>query len=198
MQESSKKGFLFCYNLAYNKNTNMPAWHRKRGIIMKLQETRLKYRLTQEEAANIAGVPLRTYVRYDNDDEYGNILKRERMVELLIEECEITEEKGLLTIAQIKEITSALFEGEYNGFVECCYLFGSYAKGYAKPNSDVDLCVMTDLTGLKFVGLANKLREALHKRVDLIRIKDLSNNMELTQEILKDGIRIYRNVSSNS
>ena len=75
--------------------------------------------------------------------------------------------------------------------VDFCYLFGSYAKGYAKEDSDVDLCVSTSLTGFGFIGLHNRLSEVLHKKVDLIRVDTLKDNIELLNEIMKDGIRIY-------
>ena len=72
-----------------------------------------------------------------------------------------------------------------------CALFGSYAKGYAGDESDVDLCVCTSLTGLAFVGLIEELRLALHKKVDLLRLSDISDNLDLLKEIMKDGIKIY-------
>ena len=57
--------------------------------------------------------------------------------------------------------------------------------------SDVDLLVSTKITGMSFFGLAEKLREALHKKVDLLNIEQLNNNQELLNEILMDGIKIY-------
>ena len=70
-------------------------------------------------------------------------------------------------------------------------MFGSYSKGYAKDNSDIDLCISTSLTGVAFVGLIEELREALNKRIDLLRINDLKDNIELVEEIMKSGIKIY-------
>ena len=113
------------------------------------------------------------------------------MIKTLIDECEITETKGLLTLEQIKGALTKLFDEEYKGQIEFCYLFGSYAKGYAKENSDVDLCVATELTGLKFAGLSESIRAALHKKIDLIRFSNLKDNLELINEIMKDGIKIY-------
>lgn len=72
-----------------------------------------------------------------------------------------------------------------------CYLFGSYAKGYAKENSDINLCIATNLSGLKFVGLSGELRESLNKNIDLLRLLDIQNNIDLLNEIMKDGIKIY-------
>ena len=44
---------------------------------------------------------------------------------------------------------------------------------------------------MKFIGLIEEIREALHKKVDLIRLSDLNNNIDLVNEIMKDGIKIY-------
>ena len=159
---------------------------------MNLLNVRTQYGLSQIEAASILNIPVRTYIRYEKDDNYGNDLKRSMMIRTLVEKCEITETKGLLTIEQIKTALTRLFEEEYKDQIEFCYLFGSYAKGYAKENSDVDLCVATQLTGLKFAGLSESIRQALHKRIDLIRFSNLNNNLELINEIMKDGIKLYR------
>ena len=75
--------------------------------------------------------------------------------------------------------------------VEYCYLFGSYARGEAIEKSDVDLLVSTSITGLKFYGLVERLRNSLNKKVDVLDINQLVNNKELLNEILKDGIKIY-------
>ena len=75
--------------------------------------------------------------------------------------------------------------------VKFCYLFGSYAKGKETPVSDVDLLISTDVKGLKFYGLVEELRVALKKKVDVLDINQLKDNLELTEEILKDGIKIY-------
>ena len=55
----------------------------------------------------------------------------------------------------------------------------------------MDLLVSVNVKGLKFYGLVEELRTALHKKVDVLDINQLKNNMELIQEILKDGIKIY-------
>ena len=158
---------------------------------MYLLELRNQYGLSQIEAACALNMPLRTYIRYEKDNNYGNALKRSMMIEMLIDKYEITVNKGLLSVEKIKTLLSALFEGEYKGQIEFCYLFGSYAKGYAKENSDVDLCISTQLKGLKFAGLSESIRRVLHKNVDLIRFSNLENNITLISEIMKDGIKIY-------
>ena len=70
-------------------------------------------------------------------------------------------------------------------------MFGSYAKGKANEQSDVDLLISTNVTGLEFFGLIEELREKLHKKVDLLDDRQLINNLDLLREILKDGIKIY-------
>lgn len=158
---------------------------------MNLLEIRQKYGLSQLQAAMSLDIPVRTYIRYEKDDSYGSSLKRKTMILELSDKYEITENKGIISIDYIKQKLNTLFEGEYNGKIEFCYLFGSYAKGYAKEDSDVDLCVSTTLTGLDFAGLSESIRNILNKRVDLIRFNNLQNNLELINEIMKDGIKIY-------
>ena len=158
---------------------------------MTLLETRKQYNVPQIEVATLLGIPVRTYIRYEQDDNYGSALKRQTMIRIINDNYEITEDKGLLDIAYIKKELTALFDGQYKGMVEFCYLFGSYAKGYATEKSDIDLCVSCSLKGLDFVGLNEDIRAVLHKKMDLIRFDTLNNNLELINEIMKDGIKIY-------
>ena len=158
---------------------------------MTLLEVRKEYKLSQLQASNILGVPERTYRRYEDDNNYGDPLKRKMFINILNEQCEITEDKGILSIEDIKNKLTSLFDNEYKDEIDFCYLFGSYAKGTPKENSDVDLYVSSSLTGLRFVGLIEKIRQTLHKRVDLIRSSELNNNIELVNEIMKGGIKIY-------
>lgn len=159
--------------------------------MMNLFDVRKEYGLSQIEASRILGIPVRTYIRYEKDNDYGSSLKRKTMIDVLKDKCAITEDKGLLSISQIKQLLTSIFDTEYKDQIEFCFLFGSYAKGYAKENSDIDLCISTNLTGLKFVGLSETIRNTLHKRIDLIRFNNLSDNFELVGEIMKDGIKIY-------
>ena len=156
---------------------------------MNLFDLRKEYGLSQLKTAEICSVPLRTYIRYESDNEYGNTLKRKAMIAAIKDACEITEEKGILSIDQIMKGVHKVIEEKYQGTVNLCYLFGSYAKGYATKKSDVDLCISTDLTGLAYVGLAERLHVELHKSIDLINLKNA--NSDLIYEIMKDGIKIY-------
>ena len=44
---------------------------------------------------------------------------------------------------------------------------------------------------MQFYDLVENIREALHKKVDVLNREQLNANPELIDEILKDGIKIY-------
>ena len=154
----------------------------------KLKELRHKSNFTQLEAAKYFGISLRSYRDYENDSTKVGTIKYNFLVESFEKILFIDEQNGLLTIDVIKEKCSEVFK-DYN--VTSCYLFGSYAKGNAKDNSDVDLLISTELKGLKYYDLVEKIRVSLHKKVDILDVAQLKDNMELLNEILKDGIKIY-------
>lgn len=57
------------------------------------------------------------------------------------------------------------------------YLFGSYVRGEATEESDVDLLVELDYSqriGLRYVQMILDLEELLHKKVDLVSEGGLS------------------------
>ncbi len=154
---------------------------------MTLKEIRESYGVSQIDAANTLKVPVRTLRRYETDEKYGNPLLRNTFVNLLNEKYEITESKGILSVEQIRNTLLPILVAKN---ISCCYLFGSYAKGTAKGSSDVDLLVDTDITGLEFFSLMEEIRTKLHKKIDLLRLKDLQVDNPIILEILKEGIRI--------
>lgn len=155
---------------------------------MGLRDIRMQSKLTQAEAAKLLGISRRTYVNYEAGKIDESSLKYRYVVEALQKEGLIDEEHGILTISQIKETCCEIFK-EHS--VEYCYLFGSYAKGKATPKSDIDLLVAMPINGREFFELVETLRERLRKKVDLLDIGQLNNNFTLTQEILRDGVKIY-------
>ena len=153
-----------------------------------LKSIRLDKELTQQQAAGIVGISLRSYKSYENDlDKRGN-LKYNYIYEKLSQINPIDEEHGIVELEYISRKCSEIFD-EYQ--INFCYLFGSYAKGKAKDDSDVDLLISTEIKGLKFFGLVEELRNSLQKKVDVIEVAGLKDNVELLEEILKDGIKIY-------
>ena len=70
------------------------------------------------------------------------------------------------SIAEIQAIISPIARA-YGA--ERIYLFGSYARGDARPDSDVDLRIDRGaVRGLRFAGLLGDLEDALGRHVDLI------------------------------
>lgn len=165
-------------------------WYNTSGDIMNLKDLRQSLGITVKEASETCGVALRTYFRYEQDENYGNFLKREGIKNLLKEEYEVTEDKGLLTMDYIRKTVFDILE-KSKQHIDYCYLFGSYAKKRQRPSSDVDLCVSTSLTGFEIVELINELEKSLHKKVDFVRLSEARNNEILLKEIMRDGIKIY-------
>ena len=157
-----------------------------------LKETRTKFNLSQMQAASVLNIPIRTFIRYEVNEEYGDKLKREVMIRNLNDKFEITNDKGIISLKEIKEVIPKVIEEKYKDQINFCYLFGSYAKGYATGKSDVDFLVSTSLTGLDFVGVTEAFRAVLYdKKIDLVKFEHQKDNLELLFEIMKDGIRIY-------
>ncbi|MBO4681626.1 MAG: nucleotidyltransferase domain-containing protein [Clostridiales bacterium] len=153
-----------------------------------LKRIRTSKGLTQQKAAERIGVSLRSYVSYENDETKEGSAKYRFLLSELEQIDPIDEEHGILPKDEIINICKSIFP-EYD--VEYCYLFGSYAKGTASDSSDVDLLIATGVTGLKYYELVERLREGLRKKVDLLDLKQLLNNEDLLNEVLKEGIRIY-------
>lgn len=187
-------------NIARIKNNNVQYLHiyidynvqvsynRSRGDNMTLKELRLSKGLTQKQAAALCSVSLRSYVTFENDKEKTDTIKYKYIISVLDQYGVIDETHGILTIEEISEKLKAVFS-EYN--ITYCYLFGSYSKGTATETSDVDLLIATEVTGMRFFGLVDKVRDALHKKVDVLDFSQLNGNPDLLNEILKDGIKIY-------
>lgn len=153
-----------------------------------LKELRIEKKMTQQEVADLVGISLRSYKSYENDEEKRDTIKYKYIVEQLSKINYIDEETGILELEDIVRKCNEVFE-RYE--VSFCYLFGSYAKGKATQTSDVDLLISANVKGLKFYGLVEEMRTALHKKVDVLDMNQLKENIELTEEIFKDGIKIY-------
>ena len=153
-----------------------------------LKELRIEKKMTQKEVADLIGISLRSYKSYENDEEKQGTIKYNYIVECLSKINYIDEDTGVLELEDIVRKCSKVFD-RYE--VNFCYLFGSYAKGKATPASDVDFLISVNVKGLKFYGLVEEIRAVLHKKVDVLNMNQLKNNIELMEEILKDGVKIY-------
>ena len=153
-----------------------------------LKKLRIEKNLTQEQVAQLTGISVRSYKSYENDESKQGTIKYKYLIEQLLKVNPIDEEHGIVTIDYIKEKCTEVFQ---NYEVEFCYLFGSYAKEQANEKSDIDLLISSNVKGLKYFGMVEELRTTLNKKVDALDINQLNNNMELVQEILKTGVKIY-------
>lgn len=97
----------------------------------------------------------------------------------------------MLTIEQIKQTVSGYFKDKP---VKSVYLFGSYARGEAKENSDVDLLVEYDDTK-KRLSLFDVLRfkialeQIFQKNVELIETEQLYKGFKT--QVDKDKFQIF-------
>ena len=95
------------------------------------------------------------------------------------------------TIYTIDDIKSVLYPVFVKHSVKKAVLFGSYVKGIANSDSDVDLLLDSGLRGLKFIGLIEDVRSALDKEVDVFDETHIIPNSKISSEISKDGVVIY-------
>ena len=89
------------------------------------------------------------------------------------------------------EIKSRLSPIFHRHGVKRAILFGSYSKGLATKDSDVDIVVDSGLKGLKFVGLIEDVREALDKEVDVFDVTHIEQDSLVAKEIQESGQEIY-------
>ena len=92
------------------------------------------------------------------------------------------------TIDEIKKIVTPIVK-EYG--IDSLSLFGSYARGEATEDSDLDFIMdKGDLNGVKYFSLIDKLESKFKCHVDLVSKE--SSNKEFLNEIKKDEILLYK------
>ena len=98
-------------------------------------------------------------------------------------------ESNVLTIKQIKEHIKPVMQ-KFN--IKEVYLFGSYSRGEANNNSDVDIyCESGDLKTLyDEVELKKLLEKSLGKKVDIVTIGSQMNDFFKAQ-LEEDKIRLW-------
>lgn len=101
----------------------------------------------------------------------------------------------IYTIEELKEILSPILE-KHN--VQKAILFGSYAKGTAKENSDIDIVVDCNLKGLAFYGLLEDIANAIEKNIDLVDVSQIKEGSYIQKEIQDTGVVIYEQCGTHS
>ncbi len=95
---------------------------------------------------------------------------------------------AVYSIPKIVSLLTPVFE-TYK--IKKAVLFGSYAKGNAMQNSDVDILVDSGMKGLAFFGLVEDIVTALDKDADILDVSQIIPDSEVEQEINKTGVLIY-------
>ena len=103
----------------------------------------------------------------------------------------------IYTLEEIRSRTLPIIQ-KYH--IPAMYLFGSYARGQATEDSDLDFLVDTtgtDLTSLLRLGaLYCDLENAFEKRIDLITVRSIMKNTDMASDIdfrnavLKERVRL--------
>lgn len=90
----------------------------------------------------------------------------------------------IYTLDEIKTIIAPIAQ-KYR--IPRVYLFGSYARGTATENSDLDFIIDTAGTGLKSLlslsALYMELEETFQKSIDLVTINSLKQPAQMPSEI---------------
>lgn len=76
--------------------------------------------------------------------------------------------------------------------VKAAYLFGSYARGEANENSDLDFLVIGG-EGFKLTQIfafGEELREILNKRVDVFEINEINQDSEFYKTIMREKVLV--------
>lgn len=146
--------------------------------------------MTQEEAARSLGVSLRSYKSYENEKDKQKTDKYKYLVSRLESHVSIDEKHGILTVEEIERGVRRVLK-EYEGEAFFAILFGSYAKGKARRDSDVNLLISTSVSGLRLSDMRARLEDVLRKRVSILERKSLSTTDARLDEILMYGKRVY-------
>ena len=97
------------------------------------------------------------------------------------------------TIEEIKHKLNPIFE-EKN--VVRAILFGSYTKGEATEESDIDIAALVDdeMSILSFCDIADKVINELGKNVDFLYANDIIPNGKIDLALKKDGVLLYERI----
>ncbi len=95
----------------------------------------------------------------------------------------------VLTRLEIETAIRALLK-KYHA--EYALLFGSYARGEATANSDIDLVVVggADFRARDIFAFGEDLRQLTRKDVDAFEIRELNVGTPFYENVMQEGVRI--------
>ncbi|ETR69502.1 MAG: DNA polymerase subunit beta [Candidatus Magnetoglobus multicellularis str. Araruama] len=94
-------------------------------------------------------------------------------------------------VVDIIKNQSPLIQKNYS-WIHVLYLFGSYAKGAAKPDSDIDIAIFIDNKTYDFMDdlhFSVFMEEKCRRPVEILVMQRVSPIVQ--HEVLKTGIRLY-------
>ena len=98
--------------------------------------------------------------------------------------------KKVSTTEQIISVFVPLFK---KNNIKNAYLFGSFAKGTEREESDIDLLVESDLEGFAFLSFVQELEDAAGRSVDCFDVRHIVNGSRFENEIRESGVLLYAN-----
>ncbi len=98
-------------------------------------------------------------------------------------------DKRIFTLENIMAMVKPLAE-KYQ--VKEIYLFGSYARGEADENSDLDFLVFggDNFKLTNILALGEDLREVLQKKVDIFEIHEVNQDSEFYRTIMREKVLV--------
>jgi predicted nucleotidyltransferase len=96
----------------------------------------------------------------------------------------------IYTINEIRTRLNPIFRGAP---VYKAILFGSYAKGLATEDSDVDIVIDSrgELVNINFYGVLDDVAETLRKPVDMFELSEIRHGSPIFDEINNEGVILY-------
>ena len=75
---------------------------------------------------------------------------------------------------------------------QAAYLFGSYARGDAHPNSDLDVLIVggPDFHAPDVFAIAEELHLSFQKPVDVYEIREIERESPLYGSVMRDRLRV--------
>ena len=96
----------------------------------------------------------------------------------------------MLTLYEVSELMRPVLA---SGPVAKAVVFGSYAKGTATENSDVDIVIDSEgaLSGFNFFVYSDKLMRTLPVKADIFEYSEIKKPSALHSKIMNEGVVIY-------
>jgi predicted nucleotidyltransferase len=148
---------------------------------------------TQAELSKRIGIPINTIRNWEQEarkpSDWVLQLLLDKLLSLSYESNNpIDETTGILSFFTILHSVETIAR-KYD--IKQVILFGSYASGQAREDSDVDVFIDSDLYGLEYFEFVEQLRTALRKRVDVFSYRTIEEGSTLDESIHRGGIVIY-------